>query len=278
MSASRLASEGPHDERDWKRGQAEPGTSSYEPTRSWVKFDRFAFFQLGRIHCLPDKALWLLAALCMLADRRTGFVRTTITELHKDCRIGRDTVPKMLAALETAGVVNITRPFGPHVEGELEIVAWSDIVVEAPREKAMRLAYLNKRQNAEKARINSGSTAEKSANDQGKRQHRGQEGGKEVWDSGEGKVLSEEDWGPRQCGALSEVNWDSYERDVSSASYAVVEPDEAIASVRLMDDTALSSSEAVKVSPNPRCPDCGGWLEPPLPEGEDWCLCDWNGQ
>jgi len=230
----------------------ESSASSYSRNLAWTKLDNFAVFKLGRVHSLPALALLLLFALCMIADRRTGFVKSTVHALHEDSRIGRDTVPKMLAALESAGIVKIMRPFGPNVEGELEIVAWSDIVIETPREKALRLANLEKRQTAAQPRPNRGPTADRSANDQGKRPNRGDEGGEEDRDSRQEEVLSGEDWDSRQEDWASE--WTFVSRD----------------------DVAILDSEAVQVPPNPRCPDCDGWLEPPLPEGEDWCVCDAN--
>ena len=254
---------GSSDNRD--RSEVESSASSYSPHLAWTKFDNFGVFKLGRIHSLPALALLLLFTLCMIADRRTGFVKSTVHALHEDSRIGRDTVPKMLAALESAGIIKIVRPFGPNVEGELEIVAWSDIVIETPREKALRLANLEKRQNAAQPRPNRGATADRSANDQGKRPNRGDEGGEEDWDSRQEEVLSGEDWDSRQEEVLSGEDWDSRQEDWASGWTFV-----------LRDDVAILDSEAVQVSPNPRCPDCGGWLEPPLPEGEGWCLCDRN--
>src|ERR1039457_2744101 len=72
-----------------------------------------------------------------------------------------------------------------------------------------------------------------------------------------------EDWDSRQEEVLSGEDWDSRQEDWASGWTFV-----------LRDDVAILDSEAVQVSPNPRCPDCGGWLEPPLPEGDDWCMCD----
>jgi hypothetical protein len=141
---------GSSDNRD--RSEVESSASSYSPHLAWTKLDNFAVFKLGRIHSLPALALLLLITLCMIADRRTGFVKSTVHALHEDSRIGRGTVPKMLAALESAGIVKIVRPFGPNVEGELEIVAWSDIVIETPREKTLRLTNLEKRQTAAQPR------------------------------------------------------------------------------------------------------------------------------
>jgi hypothetical protein len=246
--------------------------------RSWQRMDRYAIFDLGREHSLSSHARWMLAALCLIADFRTCAVRATIRELSEQTGIGLNTVPKALDELAKADLVNITSPFGPNREGEVEIIAWHDIVVEGGEPKTRIPRLSNRRQVADQPRTNRGPTADNSTNDQGEGQLRGEGGNEEELVSSQEERLFEEDWGSRQCGALSEVNWESDQGDALSATYAVVEPDEATASVHSMDDVALSSSEAVKVSPNPRCPDCGGWLEPPLPEGEDWCLCDWNGQ
>jgi hypothetical protein len=254
---------GSSDNRD--RSEVESSASSYSPHLAWTKLDNFAVFKLGRIHSLPALALLLLFALCMIADRRTGFVKSTVHALHEDSRIGRGTVPKMLAALESAGIVKIVRPFGPNVEGELEIVAWSDIVIETPREKTLRLTNLEKRQTAAQPRPNRGPTADRSANDQGKRPNRGDEGGEEDRDSWQEEGLVGEDWDSRQEEVLSGEDWDSRQEDWASEWTFVSRV-----------DVAILDSEAVQVSPNPRCADCGGWLEPPLPEGEDWCMCDAN--
>ncbi|MFZ2055865.1 MAG: hypothetical protein WAV54_00445 [Acidimicrobiales bacterium] len=93
-------------------------------------------------------------------DRRTGVVGTTTRELHEDARIGRNTVPKMLAALEKAGLVKTTRPFSPKLKGETEIVVWSDIVRETARAQALRLLNLKRRQDADKSRISRGQVRE----------------------------------------------------------------------------------------------------------------------
>lgn len=263
MSAPRAMNRGSSDNRD--RSEVESSASSYSPHLAWTKLDNFAVFKLGRIHSLPALALLLLITLCMIADRRTGFVKSTVHALHEDSRIGRGTVPKMLAALESAGIVKIVRPFGPNVEGELEIVAWSDIVIETPREKTLRLTNLEKRQTAAQPRPNRGPTADRSANDQGKRPNRGDEGGEEDRDSWQEEGLVGEDWDSRQEEVLSGEDWDSRQEDWASEWTFVSRV-----------DVAILDSEAVQVSPNPRCADCGGWLEPPLPEGEDWCMCDAN--
>jgi hypothetical protein len=236
-----------HGVRDAKRRNA----------RSWQRIDRYALFDLGREHRLSKDARLMLISLCLMADFRTCAVRATLRVLSQQTEIGLNTVPKALDELVKAELVKITRPFGPNREGEVEIVAWHDIVVE-DREPKTRVSRLgNCRQVAEESRTNRGPTADNSTNDQGEGQPRG-EGGveEELVSSQEERLFEEErlfgeDWSSRQCGALSEVDWDSYEGDASSAPYAVVESDEAIASVRLIDDVALSSSEAVKVSPNP---------------------------
>jgi DNA-binding transcriptional ArsR family regulator len=240
--------------------------------RSWQRIDRYAIFDLGREHSLSSHARWMLAALCLIADFRTCAVRATIRELSEQTGIGLNTVPKALKELARAGLVNITRPFGPNREGEVEIIAWHDIVVERGEPKTRIPRLSNRRQVAEEPRTNRGATADNSTNDQGERQLRGEGGVGEELVSSQEERLFEEDWGSGQCGALSEVNWDSYEGDVSSASYAELEPDEVTASVGSVHDVTLSDSDAMQVSSGLRCPDCGGWVESP-PPGEDWCSC-----
>ena len=96
----------------------------------------------------------------MCADRRTGVVGTTIRELHEEPRVGRSTVPKMLAVLEEAGLVKATRPFAPKVRGGTEIVVLSDMVKETARTQARRLLNLKRRQIADKSRISRGQVRE----------------------------------------------------------------------------------------------------------------------
>ncbi len=240
--------------------------------RSWQRIDRYALFDLGREHRLCKDARLMLISLCLMADFRTCAVRATLRVLSQQTEIGLNTVPKALDELVKAELVKITRPFGPNREGEVEIVAWHDIVVE-DREPKTRVPRLNRRcQVAEESRTNRGATADNSTNDQGEGQLRGEGGDEEELVSWQEERLFEEDWGSRQCGALSEVNWDSYEGDVSSAPYAELEPDEATASIPAMHDVALSNSDAVNVSPGLRCPDCGKWLRS-APPSEEWCDC-----
>jgi hypothetical protein len=242
--------------------------------RSWQRIDRYAVFDLGREHRLSSHARWMLMSLCLIADFRTCAVRATIRELSEQTGIGFNTVPKAIGDLVKAELVKITRPFGPNREGEVEIVAWPDIVVE-DREPKTRIPRLsNRRQVAEESRTNRGAPADNSTNDQGEGQLRGDGGDEEELVSSQEERLFGENWDSRQGGALSEVDWESDEWDVSSAPCAVREPDEATASIPAMHDVVLSDSDAMKVSLGLRCPDCRGWLESP-PDGEDWCSCPW---
>jgi hypothetical protein len=53
----------------------------------------------------------------------------SITDLSGEKRIGRDTIPKALGALEAAGLTKIVRPFGPGQKGEVEILVWDRLIV-----------------------------------------------------------------------------------------------------------------------------------------------------
>jgi hypothetical protein len=240
--------------------------------RSWQRMDRYAIFDLGREHSLSSHARWMLASLCLIADFRTCAVRATLRELSEQTGIGLNTVPKVLDDLARVGLVKITRPFGPNRAAEVEIIAWHDIVVEGGEPKTRVSRVSSRRQVAEEPRTNLGPTADNSTNDQGEGQLRGEGGVGEELVSSQEERLFEEDWGSGQCGALSEVNWDSYEGDVSSASYAELEPDEVTASVGSVHDVAFSDSDAMKVSSGLRCSDCGKWLRS-VPPGEEWCDC-----
>ena len=95
MSGAGIVCQGSPDDRD--RGEVEPGASSYRPTRSWIKFDRFALSDIGREHRLSDRALWALDTLCRLADRRIGVVNTTIHDLTDATRNARAKAISLLA-------------------------------------------------------------------------------------------------------------------------------------------------------------------------------------
>ena len=133
-----------------------------------VRFDRYAIFDIGREHHLNGHALWLLEALCHLADHRSRTLRTTIVELAEWTRIGRDTIPKALGALQSAGLVDIVRPFGQNQIGEVAILVWDRLIAGTtgqgiPEKSANAVSPF-----ADHSRTIRGPIAEKSASDQPK--------------------------------------------------------------------------------------------------------------
>lgn len=142
MSAARVM---PERSRDWDRGGDEVRSAARpyaEGKKSHTKLDRYAPFNLGRANHLSAPARWMLVTLCLIADFRGAAVRATYKELSEYTGASRDTIPKTLAELVRAGLVEITLPFGQNRAGEVVILVWDKMVIETPREREARLRVL----------------------------------------------------------------------------------------------------------------------------------------
>ena len=137
-------------------------------TRAQVRFDRYAIFDIGREHHLNGHARWLLETLCHLADFRTRTFSTTRVDLSEWTGIGRNTIPKVLDALQAAGLVDIVRPFGQNQIGEVAILVWDRLIVGSPGRGIAKKSANAVSPFADHSRTNCGLIAEKSANDQPK--------------------------------------------------------------------------------------------------------------
>jgi hypothetical protein len=133
-----------------------------------VRFDRYAIFDIGREDHLNAHALWLLETLCHLADHRTRTFHTTVVELAEWTRIGRDTIPKVLDALQAAGLVDIVRPFGQNQIGEVAILVWDRLIAGTSGQGIVEKSANAAREFADHSRTIRGPIGEKSANDQPK--------------------------------------------------------------------------------------------------------------
>lgn len=98
--------------------------------RAHVRFDRFGIFQVGRKHNLKALDRWLLMALSMVCDYRTGDWFGTITELSEDTGqeagatgATRKAVAASLDRLAGAELVQIISPFGKNAQGHLRVLA-----------------------------------------------------------------------------------------------------------------------------------------------------------
>jgi hypothetical protein len=190
----------------------------------------------------------MLVTLCLIADFRSAAVRATYKELSEYTGASRDTIPKTLAELVRAGLVEIIVPFGQNRAGEVVILVWDEMVVETPREREARLRGLdsNRGRIADESQTNRGPNADYSANDQEIPPfHRGGEGEGSGRGSSTGNSAAE---GHRQEEGSS---------GESCAPFA---------------DSSYWDPEAVPLAPSRCCPDCGGWLGS-APPGEDWCSC-----
>jgi hypothetical protein len=105
------------------------GQNRSEPRRAEVRHDKFAIFDLGRDHGLDDRARWMLVVLCQLAEYETRRLSITVMALSEYTGTSRTTVPKVLHKLKDAGLIAITKPFGGNRAGEVEVLAWDQLIV-----------------------------------------------------------------------------------------------------------------------------------------------------
>lgn len=98
-----------------------------------VRFDRWAVSDVCRRPGLHMGALerWLLMALCLLADQRTGTYTGTLYDLHFYTGMGRNQIPKSVGRLEDADLIAVSAPFGASRNGAIRILVWDQLIVGA---------------------------------------------------------------------------------------------------------------------------------------------------
>lgn len=147
--------------------------------RQWIKLDRYALLDLARDHDLRAATSWTLAVLLCQADYKTRAVAITITELAAIIGESRRTISAAIDDLVSAGLIEITRPFGPNRGGRVVIVAWDDLIVGTSGRGAATKRHDDDEGTEHPPRTHRAPAEQISANDQPERQNvreRGSEG------------------------------------------------------------------------------------------------------
>lgn len=97
---------------------------------NWVKFDRFAIFELASRHNLRAAQCFLLITLVNLASYKTWEVTENLHVLADYAKMGRNQVSDAIKLFSEVGVVTIEEPFRPGSRpGRLFIAAYRTLVV-----------------------------------------------------------------------------------------------------------------------------------------------------
>jgi DNA-binding MarR family transcriptional regulator len=100
-------------------------------SRSYVRWDRFAWSQIGREHGLSASELVVLEALTWFADFRSASWTGTTTDLAAELRLSRNTVAAAFDRLADCGLIVEEAPFGGHRSGRVRVVVYDQLVVES---------------------------------------------------------------------------------------------------------------------------------------------------
>ena len=111
------------------------------PKRAWVKWDRFALFDLAREHGLTPSEIVVLYALTHLADFRTGIWVGQIQELQSYTNVSRDTLRKARSRLEELKIIAELEPFhgGDGHLGSILILSYPQFVRDCKAEVTERI-------------------------------------------------------------------------------------------------------------------------------------------
>jgi len=168
--------------------------------KAHVRLYRFEVFQAGREKGLKAPARWLLTALTMVCDYKTGDYWGTVHQLAEDTGQSRNTITKAMKELARADLVQIVDEFGPNGQGRVRVLVLDQLVADADpviradmRERAephvRPFVRPSRAPTAQQPRTSRAATAQKSAtaqsvtSDDSSLQESKEEGGKETNDS-----------------------------------------------------------------------------------------------
>jgi hypothetical protein len=103
--------------------------------RSFAKIDRFAIFDLARMHGLRAGEAFVLLTLTFMSDPLSWEVHETLTVIAEHALVGRNTAKTTIEHLVNIGLVLVLEPFGTGKSdgGRLFILACKDLVVPEAR-------------------------------------------------------------------------------------------------------------------------------------------------
>lgn len=100
--------------------------------RRHVRLDAFALPDLGREHCLSTVARLVLLDLVCSADWRNRSAIVTLAELAEHTGSARRTVATAMRNLETAGLIEVPKPFGRNRQGRVVVLCWERLLIAKP--------------------------------------------------------------------------------------------------------------------------------------------------